>query len=72
MESKKILMKFGQRVRELRKEKKFSQEELSFNANLHRTYIGMIERGEKNLTLVNIEKIAKALDISVEEIFKNL
>lgn len=47
MESREILMKFGKRVRQLRKEKNISQEELSFIADLHRTYIGMIERAEK-------------------------
>ena len=65
MESREILIKFGQRVRRLRKEKNLSQEELSFKANLHRTYIGMIERAEKNITLINIEKIANALEISI-------
>ena len=56
-------------VRELRKEKGLSQEELSFKADLHRTYIGMIERAEKNITLTNIEKIAKALDVKVKDLF---
>lgn len=70
MESREILVKFGQRVRQLRKEKNLSQEELSFKADLHRTYIGMIERAEKNITLVNIQKIANALDISVSELLK--
>lgn len=70
MESREILMKFGKRVRQLRKEKNISQEELSFIADLHRTYIGMIERAEKNITLVNIEKIAKALNVEVSELFK--
>lgn len=69
MENKEILIKFGQRVRELRKERKLSQEKLSFKANLHRTYIGMIERAEKNITLVNIEKIAKALEVEIIELF---
>ena len=59
-----ILIKFGERVRQLRKEKRMSQEELADKANLHRTYIGMIERAEKNVTLINIEKIAKALEVS--------
>lgn len=73
MAKKKILIAFGDKVRELRKEKGLSQEELSFKADLHRTYIGMIERAEKNITLINIEKIAKALDISVNDLmnFKN-
>jgi transcriptional regulator with XRE-family HTH domain len=71
MASKKdILVKFGEKVREIRKEKRLSQEELSFKADLHRTYIGMIERAEKNITLVNIEKIAVALDVSVSDLLK--
>jgi transcriptional regulator with XRE-family HTH domain len=69
MENREILIKFGQRVRQLRKEKNLSQEELSFKADLHRTYIGMIERAEKNITLVNIEKIAKALNVDIKELF---
>ena len=60
---KKILLQFGEKVRELRKEKNLSQEELAFKADLHRTYIGMIERAEKNITLLNIEKISMALGI---------
>jgi transcriptional regulator with XRE-family HTH domain len=66
---KEILIKFGERVREIRKEKGLSQEELSFKAELHRTYIGMIERAEKNITLVNIEKIANALEVSINDLF---
>lgn len=65
---KDILIKFGERVRELRKSKGLSQEELSFKADLHRTYIGMIERGEKNITLVNIEKIANAFEMSINNL----
>jgi len=65
---KKILVEFGDRVRELRKEKELSQEELADKAGLHRTYIGMIERGEKNITLTSIEKIAKALAVSIKEL----
>lgn len=70
MESREILIKFGQRVRQLRKEKNLSQEELSFKSDLHRTYIGMIERAEKNITLVNIEKIANALETSIDNLLK--
>ncbi len=65
-----ILIKFGDKIRELRKEKGLSQEQLSFKADLHRTYIGMIERAEKNITLVNIEKIANALDVSINDLLK--
>jgi len=69
MDNKEILIKFGEKVRNLRKERGLSQEELSFRAELHRTYIGMIERAEKNITLINIEKIAKALNVEIKELF---
>lgn len=65
-----ILVNFGERVREIRKEKALSQEELAHKANLHRTYIGMIERAEKNITLINIEKIANALDVNISDLIK--
>ena len=65
-----ILIKFGEKVRDLRKQKGLSQEQLSFEAELHRTYIGMIERAEKNITLTNIEKIAKALEVEISELLK--
>lgn len=68
-EKKEILIKFGKRVREERLKKKLSQEELATKAGVHRTYIGMVERAEKNITLLNIEKIAKALDITISELF---
>ena len=64
-----ILVNFGIKVREIRKEKGLSQEELAFKADLHRTYIGMIERAEKNITLINIEKIANALEVSINTLF---
>jgi transcriptional regulator with XRE-family HTH domain len=67
----KTLIEFGNRVRQLRKEKKLSQEELAHRADLHRTYIGMIERAEKNITLLNIEKIANALEITLQQLFEN-
>ena len=59
--SKTTLEKFGEKVREERHKLGLSQEELASRAGVHRTYIGMIERAEKNITLENIEKIAKAL-----------
>jgi len=65
-----ILKVFGQNVRAIRKNKNISQEELAFKAEMHRTYIGMIERAEKNITLLNIEKIAKALNISIIDLLK--
>ncbi len=64
-----ILVKFGQRVRELRLKQNISQEKLAEKANVHRTYIGMIERAEKNITLINIEKIAKALEVNIYDLF---
>ena len=69
MIKKEILVKFGDNVREIRKKKGLSQEEVSFKADLHRTYIGMIERAEKNITLTNIKKIAKALDVDIKQLF---
>ncbi len=72
MTKNKILIAFGERVRDLRKERGLSQEELSFKAELHRTYIGMIERAEKNITLLNISKIAKALGVKLSEILNEV
>lgn len=66
-----ILKIFGERVRLLRVKHNLSQEELAFRAGVHRTYIGMIERAEKNITLVNIEKVAKALNVSIAELLSN-
>jgi len=68
----KILIEFGHLVREQRLKKEMSQEKLAEKAGLHRTYIGMVERGEKNITLTNICKISKALDISVSDLSKGL
>ena len=68
-QEKAIKAAFGQRVRELRTAKGFSQEALALICDLDRTYIGGIERGERNVSLVNIEKIAAALSIPVRELF---
>jgi transcriptional regulator with XRE-family HTH domain len=65
----KILEAFGNRIKEERLELGISQEELAERAGLHRTYIGMIERAEKNITLLNIEKLAKALQIKIKDLF---
>ncbi len=64
-----VLIKFGQKVRDERDRLGLSQEELASRAGVHRTYIGMIERAEKNITLQNIEKIAKALDLKIADFF---
>lgn len=68
--SKTILEKFGQRVREERLKQNLSQEELAAKAGVHRTYIGMIERAEKNITLLNIEKISKALGVNISKLLE--
>ena len=64
-----ILKVFGNRIRQLRLEMRLSQEELAEKAGVHRTYIGMIERAEKNISLCNIEKIASALNIRLTDLF---
>ncbi len=69
MDKEPILLAFGQRVQELRKERNLSQEQLADLAGVHRTYIGMIERAKKNITLCNIERIAKALKLSIKDLF---
>ncbi len=66
-----ILKKFGKRVRELRIEKGFSsQVEFAVKSGIDRSYIGQVERGERNIALIMIEKIAKTLKVSVSELFQ--
>lgn len=67
-----ILVKFSKRVRAERKKLGLSQEDFAEKAGFHRTYVGMIERAEKNITLANIEKLAKALRISISALLKGL
>ena len=69
MDKEPILLAFGRRVQELRKERNLAQEQLADLAGVHRTYIGMIERAEKNITLCNIERIAKALKLDIKDLF---
>ncbi|UNK05506.1 helix-turn-helix transcriptional regulator [Psychrobacter raelei] len=63
-----ILIKFGQRIRSLRKERGLSQEQLAERAGFHRNYVGMIERGERNPSLLNIEVFAKTFGMSLSEL----
>ncbi len=64
-----INRRFGKAIRRRRRELDFSQEELAERAELHRSYISDIERGERNPSLENIEKLAKALNISIAHLF---
>lgn len=67
-----ICKRFGSKVRDLRIAQGMSQETLAQKSGLHRTYIGGIERGERNISLINIEKIAKALELSLVDIVEGL
>lgn len=64
-----IRIQFGKHLRKLREEKGWTQEELADKAGMHFTYIGQIERGIRNPSLVNLEKLAKAFKISSKELF---
>jgi len=70
--NKKLISKFGKNLKKIRLNKKLSQEELAEKAGLHRTYIGMVERGEKNITLSSMEKITRSLNISLSQLLKKL
>lgn len=63
-----IRILLGQKIRKIRQKNNMSQEELAFESNLHRTYISDIERGSRNVSIKNIEKIAKALKVSLKEL----
>ena len=71
MEKQPILLRFGQSVQQHRKALGLSQEQHADKAGVHRTYIGMIERAEKNVTLCNIERLAKALNVPICELLNN-
>ena len=63
-----VLILFGKKVRELRTEQKLSQAALAEKSGLHANYIGMVERGERNHSLINIDKLAKALNVTLPEL----
>lgn len=65
-----LLIKFGERIKMLRKERSWSQEQLAHETGFHRTYIGMIERGERNPSLININVFAETFEMSVSELMK--
>jgi transcriptional regulator with XRE-family HTH domain len=63
-----LLIHIGKRIRDLRKEKGISQEELARKAKLDRSYLGSIERGERNISVLTLDKIGNALDIKIVNI----
>ena len=67
-----VRIRFGKAVRQSRHKLGVSQEEFAHMCALDRTYVGGIERGERNVALVNIEKIAQALNISLRELFRGV
>ena len=66
-----IKKKFGKKLKQLRTEKGISQESLALSADLDRTYIPSIEKGERNVSITVVEKLAKALSVSITEFFKD-
>ena len=65
-----FLKKVGSRIKHFREQKHLSQEYLALKANMDRTYIGGIERGERNISILNLKKIANALEKPISEFFK--
>ena len=66
----KTLVKIGNNIRKLRLHKRLSQEALALNSGIDRSYLGGIERGEHNVAVINLEKIASALEIPIANLFK--
>lgn len=69
LKDQELLRSFGQVIRQLRDDQDLSQEQLAFHAGLDRTYIGGIERGERNVALLNIARIADALNVNLSHVF---
>jgi transcriptional regulator with XRE-family HTH domain len=63
-----LLKEFGDRIKQLRLDKNISQEKLSFLTGFHRTYIGMIERGERNISISNMAVFAKVFELNISEL----
>jgi len=68
--NKEILIQFGSRIKHFRQLKGLTQEEFALKCGLHKNYIGMVERGERNPSLLNIEIIAKGLGISIADLMR--
>lgn len=69
---KNIEILIGNKIKDLRLKKGFSQEKLAELSNLHRTYIGMVERGERSITVKRLKQILESLDLTLEEFFRDL
>ena len=63
-----VCVRFGEKLRDIRLDLGYSQEELSFKAGLHRTYISSVERGKRNISITNIKKIADALGLKMKDL----
>lgn len=68
MKNEHLISEFGQRIKQLRNEKNISQEKLSFATGFHRTYIGMVERGERNISLTNMAVFAKFFEMNISNL----
>lgn len=66
-----IKFKIGQRIKELREQSNMSQKDLAYAADLDRSYIASIENGQRNVSIVNIEKISKALSVTLKDFFND-
>lgn len=70
MKNRELINKFGKRIRQLREEQNLTQEELAERTGFHRTYIGMVERGERNISLSNIGVFAGYFELTVGELME--
>lgn len=68
-EDSQYLRALGRRIRQFREEKRWSQEEFAFQCDLHRTYVGDVERGERNIAILNLRKMARSLGLKVHDLF---
>ncbi len=66
-----IKSKIGTRIKELREQNKLSQKDLAYSADLDRSYIASVENGQRNISIVNIEKVSIALGVSLKDFFNN-
>lgn len=66
-----VKLKIGQRIKELREASNMSQKDLAYTADLDRSYIASVENGQRNVSIVNIEKIATALNVTLKEFFND-